>query len=122
MGALSTAMLVLISLITLVRRADPPRAQIAAADTVQPAPLCVAHCEAPTHAEDSQPVCGNGIIEAGEECDDGNTRSLDGCDPTCRLEHASRCGDGIVDSDEECDEGDDIDGDGCSKRCKIDPL
>lgn len=31
-------------------------------------------------------VCGNGIPEPGEECDDGNTFSGDGCDAQCRLE------------------------------------
>jgi len=32
------------------------------------------------------PICGNGIIEAGEECDDGNTVSGDGCSSTCTTE------------------------------------
>ncbi len=31
------------------------------------------------------PECGNGIQEGGEECDDGNTVSTDGCDNDCRL-------------------------------------
>ena len=31
-------------------------------------------------------VCGNGIIETGEQCDDGNTVSGDGCSATCQLE------------------------------------
>jgi cysteine-rich repeat protein len=31
-------------------------------------------------------VCGNGIIEAGETCDDGNTTAGDGCSPTCGCE------------------------------------
>lgn len=29
-------------------------------------------------------VCGNGKVEAGEECDDGNTKSGDGCSSTCK--------------------------------------
>ncbi|MDI7270092.1 MAG: MopE-related protein, partial [Myxococcota bacterium] len=29
--------------------------------------------------------CGNGIVEAGEECDDGNDVTGDGCEPDCRL-------------------------------------
>ena len=35
---------------------------------------------------DAQAVCGNGTIEAGEQCDDGNTVSGDGCSSTCQLE------------------------------------
>jgi cysteine-rich repeat protein len=31
-------------------------------------------------------VCGNNIIEAGEECDDGNTANGDGCSSTCQTE------------------------------------
>jgi len=32
----------------------------------------------------SQPVCGNNKVEAGEQCDDGNTKSWDGCSSTCK--------------------------------------
>jgi cysteine-rich repeat protein len=31
-------------------------------------------------------ICGNGIVEPGEQCDDGNTTPLDGCDGSCQLE------------------------------------
>jgi len=31
-------------------------------------------------------VCGNGQVEAGEQCDDGNATSGDGCSATCRTE------------------------------------
>jgi len=33
-------------------------------------------------------VCGDGVLDAefGEECDDGNTDSGDGCDNFCRIE------------------------------------
>jgi len=47
-------------------------------------------------------VCGNGKVEVGEQCDDGNQAACDGCAPTCRLE---RCGDGIAECGEECDDG-----------------
>ena len=30
-------------------------------------------------------VCGNGVPETGEQCDDGNTASGDGCSATCTL-------------------------------------
>ena len=32
------------------------------------------------------PVCGNGVPEAGEECDDGNNDDGDGCSADCLLE------------------------------------
>ena len=31
-------------------------------------------------------VCGNGIVEAGEACDDANTDAEDGCSATCTVE------------------------------------
>ena len=31
-------------------------------------------------------VCGNGVLNPGESCDDGNTESGDGCPATCRSE------------------------------------
>jgi cysteine-rich repeat protein len=35
---------------------------------------------------DPFPVCGNGIIEAGEECDDGNRSSGNSCSSNCKKE------------------------------------
>jgi len=35
-------------------------------------------------------VCGNGRREAGEQCDDGNTTNLDGCDSVCKFEQDHR--------------------------------
>jgi TonB family protein len=35
-------------------------------------------------------VCGNGKLEAGERCDDGNTRDGDGCSSTCMKEVVAR--------------------------------
>ncbi len=34
-------------------------------------------------------VCGNGVVEGGEQCDDGNLAPGDGCDATCALEPAN---------------------------------
>jgi len=31
-------------------------------------------------------VCGNSIVESGEQCDDGNTNSGDGCSSLCQIE------------------------------------
>ena len=35
--------------------------------------------------------CGNGTLEPGEECDDGNNASGDGCDLTCHVEECFTC-------------------------------
>jgi cysteine-rich repeat protein len=46
-------------------------------------------------------ICGNGVLEAGEECDDHNTMKDTVCDATCHL----TCGNGVLDADvgELCD-------------------
>jgi len=36
-------------------------------------------------------ICGNGTIDAGEECDDGNTDSGDGCSNGCVVESGYNC-------------------------------
>ncbi|MFH1843764.1 MAG: DUF4215 domain-containing protein, partial [bacterium] len=38
------------------------------------------------------PVCGNGTVETGETCDDGNTTADDGCSATCQEEGAGPTG------------------------------
>jgi cysteine-rich repeat protein len=62
--------------------------------------------------------CGDGVVEGGEACDDGNTVDGDGCDATCR---PSGCGSGRVSGSEECDDGNVIGGDGCSAECRREP-
>ncbi|MFH1364893.1 MAG: DUF4215 domain-containing protein, partial [Candidatus Aenigmatarchaeota archaeon] len=47
-------------------------------------------------------VCGDGILEPGEDCDDNNTIDGDGCSIGCKLEDAV-CGDDIIGPEEECD-------------------
>ena len=37
------------------------------------------------------PNCGNGIVEAGEACDDGNDDDLDSCTNDCEIRGASAC-------------------------------
>jgi cysteine-rich repeat protein len=59
-------------------------------------------------------LCGNGILEFGEQCDDGNTIGGDGCNNICQIE---ACGNGILDVNEECDDGNNTSGDGCSNIC-----
>ena len=79
-------------------------------------------------------ACGDGVQEAGEQCDDGNNINGDGCSANCRLEVGWQCptfgspcerevycGDGIVEPPETCDDGNSMPGDGCSGTCQIEP-
>jgi cysteine-rich repeat protein len=76
------------------------------------------------------PICGNGVMEAGEHCDDGNTVTGDGCTATCECEEEivvppppppPVCGNGVMEGAEGCDDGNDIAGDGCSPTCICEP-
>ena len=64
-------------------------------------------------------VCGNGVLEHDEECDDGNTANGDGCSDTCQIEIGNTCGDGKRDNGEMCDDGNRVNGDGCSGVCIV---
>ena len=37
------------------------------------------------------PVCGNGVLEAGEDCDDGNNVDGNGCSAVCTIEQGYAC-------------------------------
>ncbi|MCD6497600.1 MAG: DUF4215 domain-containing protein, partial [Deltaproteobacteria bacterium] len=67
-----------------------------------------------------QAVCGNGAIEADEECDDGNVADGDGCSSQCKLE--TDCGNGVKEGVEQCDDGNVQNGDGCSDHCTLEPV
>lgn len=76
-------------------------------------------------------VCGNGMRNGTEECDDGNTLPNDGCDGTCSVEAGyvcnnampsvctSACGSGTIEEGEECDDGNTVPGDRCSATCTL---
>lgn len=83
------------------------------------------------------PVCGNGFVEPGEECDDGNVVDGDACSSTCIGEGlctgdgltgcvddadcagsgGTCCGNAILTSPEECDDGNLIWDDSCDNTC-----
>ncbi len=66
--------------------------------------LTVAFCLLLSSKIYAVPVCGNGVIEGYEECDDAQANSdsaPDGCRTNCVK---ARCGDYGVDSGEECDD------------------
>jgi len=73
-------------------------------------------------------LCGNGDLDPGEGCDDGNTVTegcADGetactvCDAGCQWRDIdlTACGDGEATGTEECDDGGTDPGDGCSASC-----
>ena len=92
-------------------------------------------------------TCGNGTVEAGEYCDDGNTLDdANGCSTGCiftdgqacsssiqcvnvcdlavngsnQCEAINTCGNGVVEAGETCDDGNTIDdGNECDEFCKI---
>ena len=63
-------------------------------------------------------VCGNGTVEYGEKCDDGNTAGNDYCSPDCQTE-TGYCGDGTKQNNETCDEGEENNGyhGHCNEEC-----
>jgi cysteine-rich repeat protein len=69
------------------------------------------------------PVCGNGVQNVGEECDDGNMTPGDGCEPDCTdtpvMVPMAMCGNGMPEGAEQCDDGNMTPGDGCEADCTI---
>ena len=68
------------------------------------------------------PGCGNGVVEQGEVCDDGNRTRADGCSDLC--DSTEICGDGQVDVflGEQCDDGNLVNHDGCDSSCAIETI
>jgi cysteine-rich repeat protein len=77
-------------------------------------------------------LCGDGIVNGIEGCDDGNQLDRDGCDDDCEIEPGFlcsdtpsactvACGNGTLDSDlgEACDDGNLRDGDHCNSLCQV---
>jgi len=79
-------------------------------------------------------VCGNQVVEANENCDDGNTKSADGCSSACQIESGytcpnpgslchlvQYCGDGLLNGSEQCDDANLKPGDCCDGNCHLEP-
>ncbi len=77
-------------------------------------------------------ICGDGLKEGTEACDDQNTTSGDGCNNVCQVESGWTCtgtpsvctqipvcGDGIKAGTEACDDNNLTSGDGCSGTCIV---
>jgi cysteine-rich repeat protein len=89
---------------------------------------------APTTDAPDVAICGDGILQAGEQCDDGNLTPADGCTGVCTIEPGYKCptpgklcissvsqacGDGKIEGGEACDDGNAQGGDGCSAICSV---
>jgi choice-of-anchor A domain-containing protein len=59
-------------------------------------------------------VCGDGVTDVGEECDDGNASNGDACTTSCQV---AECGDGYEQPGEECDDGNHYNNDACTNTC-----
>ncbi len=69
------------------------------------APACALDQKCDESADACYLACGDGVLDAGEACDNGalNSNVMPGaCRMDCTL---ARCGDGVVDAGEGCDEG-----------------
>ncbi len=65
-------------------------------------------------------ACGDGVIDEGEECDDGDDNGETfACLSDCTL---NICGDGFEGPEEGCDDGNLESGDGCSATCLLEGL
>lgn len=65
-------------------------------------------------------LCGNGVMDDGEECDSGTDNSDTEPDACRRACVNASCGDGVIDTDEGCDDGDANGPDGtCSLTCAV---
>ena len=64
-------------------------------------------------------VCGDGVAEFGEMCDDRNTFEEDMCSADCTSTRV--CMNNVVDPDlgEQCDDGNHLDHDGCASNCLL---
>ena len=102
----------------------------------------VAGCVKPSdagHTQGNLKLCGNGVVDNGETCDDGvpplqkldSNWKDDGCSATCQVEadylcpepnqpcvSQRVCGNGVLTIDEACDDHNTVSGDGCSADCQ----
>ena len=86
--------------------------------------LLVLACGEQVVVRETEASCGNGKVEMGELCDDGNLEHTDSCTGSCQ---PAQCGDGVQRQDlcpedpgyEECDDGNTNWQDGCVEGCRV---
>ncbi len=64
----------------------------------------------------TQPVCGNNVVEPGEDCEPPNSAT---CDVNCKK---VVCGDGVIAGNEQCDDGNTKNLDGCDSTCRYETV
>lgn len=104
--------------------ADEAAAAALVSDPASVEPVAAAAAPAAT-TRTARPICGDGKVDDGEECDDGNKTVGDSCDSSCKKETLPRgqvCGDGKVEGTETCDDRNTNSGDGCSATCQPDTV
>src|SRR3989339_1199912 len=87
-----------------------------------PCARCVETSASSSSTSSVAPRCGDGFLDPGEECDDGNPRNGDYCSVLCRWEGLERCANNIIEPPEQCDDGNTRDGDGCSRFCRTEQI
>lgn len=70
-----------------VKGPDSPEPALCGPDAYNSADAlaCLSEVEA-TYGITCSTICGNGVLQTGEQCDDGNTQSGDGCSASCQTE------------------------------------
>jgi len=68
------------------------------------------------NTNETSDCCGDMFLDPGEECDDGNLDSSDGCTIRCKF---ATCGDGFAQQGEQCDDGNQDNDDACSSICRV---
>jgi fibro-slime domain-containing protein len=74
-----------------------------------------------TARSECTPICGDGVVSLGEQCDDGvNDGGYGECEANCTI--GAYCGDGMKQEGEACDDGNRLSNDGCSSACRIEKV
>jgi cysteine-rich repeat protein len=85
-------------------------------DTTTSADDTTSTTDSTTSSDDQTGTCGDGVVDAGEECDEGPANADDGaCTSECKN---AVCGDGLVHAGvEQCDDGNSSNTDDCLNAC-----
>ena len=86
--------------------------------------MILSACGEQVVVREKEGLCGNGEVETGEACDDGNEINTDTCTNGCDL---AACGDGVTRTDlavgdngyEACDDGNTVETDTCLNNCIV---